>query len=61
MDTKNIVTHNVNEGMQQNQHGGCAMMAMRRFSAEVVESELTHPVLVVGAGLKLALAKKRPE
>ncbi len=38
MDTKIIVAHNVNEQMQQNQHGGCAMMAMGRFSAEVNES-----------------------
>ncbi len=37
MDTKSIVSHNVNEQMQQNQHGGCAMMAMGRFSAEVLE------------------------
>jgi hypothetical protein len=37
MDTRSIVTHNVNERMQQNQHGGCAMMAMGCFFAEVVE------------------------
>jgi hypothetical protein len=38
METRSIVAHNINERMQQNQHGGCAMMAMGRFSAEVVES-----------------------
>ncbi len=37
MDTKSIVPHNVNERMQQNQHGGCTMMAMGHFSAEVIE------------------------
>jgi hypothetical protein len=61
MDTKSIVAHNFNEQMQQNQHGGCMMMAMMCFSAEVVESGVAHLVLVVGAGLKSALAKKRPE
>ncbi len=38
MNTKSIVAHNVNEGMQKNQHGTCKMMAMGHFSAEVVES-----------------------
>ncbi len=38
IDTRSIVTHNVNEQMQQNQHGGCTMMAMGCFSAKVVES-----------------------
>jgi hypothetical protein len=39
METRSIVAHNINERMQQNQHhGGCAMMAMGRFSAEVMES-----------------------
>jgi hypothetical protein len=42
MDTWNIVAHNINEQMQQNQHGGCAMMAMGRFSAEVVERGVDH-------------------
>ncbi len=31
MDTRSIVAHNINERMQCNQHGGCAMMAMGRF------------------------------
>jgi hypothetical protein len=38
METQSIIAHNINEWMQQNQHGGCAMMAMGRFSAEVMES-----------------------
>ncbi len=37
MDTRSIVAHNISEQMQQNQHGECTMMAMGRFSAEVVE------------------------
>ncbi len=28
METWSIVAHNINEQMQCNQHGGCAMMAM---------------------------------
>jgi hypothetical protein len=42
MDTQSIVAHNINEQMQRNQHGGCAMMAMGRFSAEVVETGVDH-------------------
>jgi hypothetical protein len=38
MDTRSIVAHNVIEQMQFNQHGGCAMMGMGGFSAEVAES-----------------------
>jgi hypothetical protein len=38
MDTRSIVAHNINKKMQRNQHGGCAIMAMGRFSAEVVET-----------------------
>ncbi len=42
MDTRSVVPHNINEQMQQNQHGGCAMMAMGRFSAEVGETGVDH-------------------
>ncbi len=38
METWSIVAHIINKRMQQNQHGGCAMMAMGQFSAKVVES-----------------------
>jgi hypothetical protein len=38
METWSIVAHNINERMQRNQLGGCAMMAMGCFSAEVIES-----------------------
>ncbi len=40
METRSVVAHNINERMQRNQHGGCAMMAMGRFFAEVVESDV---------------------
>jgi hypothetical protein len=42
MDTRSVVAHNINEWMQRNQHGGCAMMAMGRFLAEVVETGVDH-------------------
>jgi hypothetical protein len=42
MNTQSVVAHNINEQMQHNQHGGCAMMAMGRFSAEVVETDVDH-------------------
>ncbi len=38
METRSIVAHNVNEQMQQNQYGGCAMMVMGCFSAEVIKT-----------------------
>jgi hypothetical protein len=38
METRSIVTHNVNEQMQRNQYGRCAMMAMGCFSAEVIKT-----------------------
>jgi hypothetical protein len=42
MDTQSVVAHNNNEQMQRNQHGGCTMMAMGQFSAEVVETGVDH-------------------
>jgi hypothetical protein len=42
MDTRSVVAHNINEQMQRNQHGGCPMMAMGRFSAEVGETGVDH-------------------
>jgi hypothetical protein len=37
-ETRSLVAHNVNERMQQNQYGGCAMMVMGRVSAEVIKT-----------------------
>ena len=42
MDTRSVVAHNINERMQRNQHGGCAMMVMGRFSAEVGDTGVDH-------------------
>ncbi len=36
MESRTVVTYNINKQIQQNQHGGCAMMAMGCFSAEVL-------------------------
>jgi hypothetical protein len=38
METRSIVAYNINKRMQQNQHSGCTMVAMGRFSAEVLEA-----------------------
>ncbi len=35
MKNRSVIAYNVNECMQRNQHGGCAMMAIGRFSSEV--------------------------
>ncbi len=38
METRSVVAYNINKQMQGNQHGGCAMMAIGCFSAEVFET-----------------------
>ncbi len=38
METRSVVAYNINKRMQRNQHGGCTMMAMGCFSAEVFET-----------------------
>ncbi len=38
MKTRSIVAHNVNEQMQWNQYGRCAMVAMGPFSPVVIET-----------------------
>jgi hypothetical protein len=38
MENRSIVAHNVNEQMQRNQYGGCFMMVMACFSAEVIKT-----------------------
>ncbi len=38
METRSIVAHNINERMQPNQYGGCAMMAIGCFTAEVIKT-----------------------
>jgi hypothetical protein len=61
METRSVVAHNINERMLRNQHGGCAMMAMGRFSAEVVESGVNLYGLGCWCWLKSALAIRRQE
>jgi hypothetical protein len=38
MESMSVVAYNINEWMQRNQHGRCTMMAMGRFSTEVLET-----------------------
>jgi hypothetical protein len=59
MDTKSIVAHNVNKQMQRNQHGGCPMMAMGCFSAEVVESGVNPSGLGRWCWFKVGSGKKK--
>ncbi len=59
MDTRSIVAHNVNERMQQNQHGGWAMMAMGRFSAKVVELGVDPTGLGHWCWLKVGSGEKK--
>jgi hypothetical protein len=61
METRSIVAYNFDKWMQQNQHGGCTMMAMGSFSAEVLEAGV-NPYglgrwcwLKVGSGNKMTL------
>ena len=37
-DTRSVVAHNINERMQPNQFGGCAMMAFNTISSEVIDT-----------------------
>jgi hypothetical protein len=40
METRSIVVHNINKQMHWNQHGGCTMMAMGQFSADVDDTRV---------------------
>jgi hypothetical protein len=40
MENRSMVVYNVNERMQRNQHGRCAMMAIRQFYSEVSETSV---------------------
>jgi hypothetical protein len=59
METRSIVAHNINERMQQNQHGGCAMMVMGSFSAEVVETGVDHYGLGQWCWMKVGSGDKK--
>ncbi len=59
METRSMVAHNINERLQRNQHGGCAMMAMGRFSANVVESRVDPYGLGHWCRLKVGSGNKK--
>ena len=61
MDTRSVVAHNINERMQRNQHGGCAMMAMGWFSAEVVETGVDHYGLGRWCWMKVGSGDKKTQ
>jgi hypothetical protein len=61
MDTQSVVAHNINERMQRNQHGGCAMMAMGRFLAEVVETGVDHYSLGRWCWMKVGSGDKKTQ
>ncbi len=59
METRSIVAHNVNERMHRNQYGGCVMMAMGCFSAEVIETGVDHYGLRYWCWLKVGSGEKK--
>jgi hypothetical protein len=59
METWSIIAHKINEQMQLNQHGGCAMMAMVRFFAKVVESVVNPYGLSRWCWLKVGSGNKK--
>jgi hypothetical protein len=58
IETRSVVAHNINQRIQQNQFGGCAMMAMETMSPKVVDSGVDFTCLDrrcwmrVGSGTK---------
>ncbi len=61
METRSIVTHNVNEWMERNQYGGCAMMALGCFSAEVLKTGVDPYRLGCWCWLRVCSGDKKPE
>jgi hypothetical protein len=61
MDTWSVVAHKINERMQRNQHGGCAMMAMGRVLAEVVEPGVDHYGLGRWCWMKVGSGDKKTQ
>jgi hypothetical protein len=59
MVTRSILAYNINEQMQRNQHGGCTMMAMGCFSAEVMESGVDPSGLGHWCWLKVGSVNKK--
>ncbi len=61
METSSIVAHNVNERMQRNHYGGCAMMAMGHFSAEVIKTGVDPYGLGCCCWLRVGSGDKKTE
>jgi hypothetical protein len=59
METWSVVSHNINKRMQGKQHGGCAIMEIGSFSAEVVESGVNPFGLGRWCWLKVGSGNKR--
>jgi hypothetical protein len=59
MESKSIVAYNINEQMQQNQYGGCAMMAMGCFFAEVLKTGVDPYRLGCWCWLKVGSGDKK--
>jgi hypothetical protein len=59
MESRSVVTYNINKKMQQNQHGGCAVMAIGCFSAEVLETGVDQYGLGHWCWLKVGSGEKK--
>jgi hypothetical protein len=59
MDTRSVAAHNINEWMQRNQHGRCAMMTMGQFLVEVVETGVDHYDLGQWCWMKVGSGDKK--
>jgi hypothetical protein len=59
METRSIIAHNINEQLQWNQHGGCAMMAIGQCSVDVVETGVDHYGLGQWCWMKVGSGKKK--
>jgi hypothetical protein len=59
MESRSIVAYNINERMQQNQHGRWSMMAMGCFSVEVLETGVDPYGLGCWCWLKVGSGDKK--
>jgi hypothetical protein len=61
METRSIDAHSVDEQMQWNQYGGCAMMALGCFSAEIIKTGVDPYGLGHLCWLRVCSGDKTPE
>jgi hypothetical protein len=61
METRSIVAHNVKKRMQWNQYGGCSMMEMGCFSAEVIKTGVAPYGLGRWCWFSVSSGDKKPE